>query len=272
MNDTFAPDGLSSISLVDTLGVSVTAMSSQLSLPEQRPGFYRTASSSSTISSRSSRALALTRSFSFRKDKTRLYLALFPKGGPAGGTYGSQFTCDSYHWALVLGPKSSLRSEAGIAYHVVHAASGFTDSSFFYEESDLGEQAHLSRNILARIALAKVVDEQHVVALIRAAAAAIQTAQSSSRDSIDSMDQVCRTTCLSWVRSAWEAIAGDSSKPLRTFFGPDEWDNIESRARKYVKRKRLQGRYHPNTGPADITWNVAEIPTWNYWENREITD
>lgn len=252
--------------------VQLTIMSSQLSLPEQRPGFYRTISSSSTVSTRSSRALALTRSFSFRKDKPRLYLALFPKGGPAGGSYGSSFACDSYHWALVLGTKSPLRNEAGMAYHIVHTNSGFTDQPFFYEESDLTEQSHLNRNILARIALAKVVDEDHVIALIRASAAAMQTASSDGRDSMDSSDHDCRISCLSWVKSAWETISGDVSKPLRTFFGPDEWDNIENRARKYIKRKRLQGRYHPNTGPADITWDAAEIPTWNYWENRETTD
>lgn len=244
-------------------------MSSQLSLPEQRPSFYRTISSSSQASNRSSRALALTRSFSFRKDKPRLYLALLPKGGPAGGAYGSQFSCDSYHWALVLGPKSALRSQAGVAYHIVHTASGFTDSASFYEETDLGEQAHLSRTILARIALAKVVDEEYVVSVIRGAAAATRKASIAAHGSTD---HVCRTSCLSWVKTAWEAISGDTSKPLRTFFGPGEWDNIENRARKYVKRKRLQGRYHPNTGPADITWNADEIPTWNYWENRETTD
>lgn len=249
-------------------------MSSFPTPQEQRPAFIRSASSTSQSFSRSSRSLVITRTFSHQRDKLRLYVALFHKGGPSGGSYGSQISCDSYHWALVIGPKSPLRSEAGTAYHIVHSHSDFVNTPFFYEETDLPQNPHQSRTLLARVALAKIVDEQRVLAILRARASEIKNV--GRKDSIASIDSsslsLAALSCLSFVKSAWMAIADDSQRPLKSYFGPGEWDDIEARARKYVKRKRLQGRFNPATQPGDVTWNPAEVPTWNYWENRETTD
>ena len=248
-------------------------MSSFLTPTQQRPPFFRSISSNSQLSSRSSKSLSITRTFSHQKDKLRLYLALFPKGGSAGGgTHGSQLSCDSYHWALILGPKSPLRAEAGTAFHIVHSTSDFVNTPFFYEETDLAQSPHQSRNLLARIAIAKVFDEQRVQALLRALAADIKTRKDSRASTDTSNVELASLSCLTWVKTAWETISTDSQRPLKSYFGPDDWEDIESRARKYVKRKRQQGRYNPNTEPGEVTWNPAEVPTWNYWENRETTD
>jgi len=248
-------------------------MSSLLTPPQQRPQFFRSVSSNSQLSTKSSKSLSITRTFSHQKDKPRIYLALFPKGGSAGGgTYGSQLSCDSYHWALVLGPKSPLRTDAGTAFHIVHSTSDFVNTPFFYEETDLAQSPHQSRNLLARIAIAKVFDEQRVHALLRALATEVKTRKDSRASTDTSNVELASLSCLTWVRSAWETISTDSQRPLKSYFGPDDWEDIESRARKYVKRKRQQGRYNPNTDPGEVTWNPAEVPTWNYWENRETTD
>lgn len=250
-------------------------MSSSLLSPAdhqpQRPSFYRSISSTSQVPTRSSRALNLTKSWSHQKDKLRLYLALFPRGGSAGGCYGSQLSCDSYHWAIVIGPKSPLRSEAGTAYHMVHSDSGFSDTPYFYEETDLSDNPHLTRNLLARVALAKVFDEEEIASLLRSLAANLKA--DSRRPSTDSSNVISSDlSCLKWAKSAWETLTQDSSRPLKSYFGPHEFTDIENRARKYVKRKRAQGRYNHNTEPGDVTWNPLEVPTWNYWENRETTD
>jgi len=249
-------------------------MSGLLSTPQQRPPFFRSVSSNSQLSTKSSKSLSITRTFTHQKDKLRLYLALFSRGGSAGGgTYGSQISCDSCHWAIVVGPKSPLRTEAGIAYHVVHSTSDFGNNPHFYEETDLAQNPHQARNLLARITVAKVFDEQRIQALLRALAAEAKNRRDSTASTEgSSFDLSSISSCLAWVRAAWVTISSDPQKPLKSYFGPNDWEDIESRARKYVKRKRQQGRYNPSTEPADVNWSPSEIPTWNYWENRETTD
>lgn len=245
-------------------------MSGLLTPTESRPPFFRSVSATSHVSNRSSKSLAITRTFSHQKDKPRLYLALLPRGGASGGSYGSQRACDSYHWALLIGPKSPLRSEAGSIYHIVHANSDFITTPFYYEETDLSDNPHQSRSVLARIALAKIVDEQRVIEILRSLAPPTETdAAGTSQSSFDS-DGVSSMSCLSWVKLAWENLSGDSQRPLKSYFGPKEWPSIEARARKYIKRKRTQGRYQANIDYEDvnITWNPDEICTWNYWGKR----
>ena len=248
-------------------------MSSLLSPPPQRPGFFRSVSSNSQLSTKSSKSLSLSRTFTHQKDKHRLYLALFSRGGSGGaGTYSSQLSCDSFHWAIVMGPKSPLRTEAGTAYHLVHSTSDFVSTPHFYEETDLAQSPHQARNLLARIAIAKVLDEQRVQTLLRALATEVKPRRESQASNDTSNLEASVTSCLTWVRSAWKTISDDPQRSLKTYFGSDDWDDIESRARKYVKRKRQQGRYNPSTDPGFVTWNPLEVPTWNYWENRETTD
>lgn len=248
-------------------------MSSLLTPPQQRPQCLRSVSSNSQQTTKSSKSLSITRTFTHQKDKLRLYLALFPRGGFAGGgTYGSQLSCDSYHWAIILGPKSPLRTEAGTAFHIVHSTSDFVNTPFCYEETDLTQTPHQSRNLLARIAIAKVIDEQRVQALLRTLAAGIKTEGEPRALTESSNLELSGVSCLAWVKSAWDTISSDSQRPLKSYFGPDDWEDIESRARKYVKRKRQQGRYNHSTEAADVTWNPAEVPTWNFLENRETTD
>ncbi|KAJ9650954.1 hypothetical protein H2198_009748 [Neophaeococcomyces mojaviensis] len=258
-------------------------MSTNLLSPsaEQRPPFFRTVSSTSqysTKSTKSSKSLSIPKTFSREKDKPRLYLALFPRGGStgAGGGYGSQLSCDSHHWALLIGSKSPLRSEAGTAYHVVHSseASG-NKSPLLYEETDLVENRHQSRALLVRITLAKVLDEQRVIALLRSNAAITnKNSQGDPRGRQESTGSIetSSLSCLSWVKSAWELLSSDSHKPLKSYFGPDDWEDIDARARKYVKRKKQQGRFQTVAEGQIVSWKVAEVPTWNFWENRETTD
>lgn len=243
-------------------------MSSLLTPTESRPGFFRTVSATSHQSTRSSKSLSVSRTFSHQKDKPRLYLALFPRGGATGGSYGSQQACDSHHWALIIGPKSPLRSEAGMVYHVVHNNSYTANASHCYEETDSADNPHYSRNILARIALAKIVDEQRVIEILRSLAPVPDeknTEGSQVSSESDDMSSFSSMSCLSWVRSAWESLSGDCQKPLKSYFGPKEWDSMESRARKYIKRKRTQGRFQTNIEPEHLNWNPDQICTWNYW-------
>lgn len=238
--------------------------------PPERPAYVRTTSATSQVSQsslKSSKTNSISRTFSRQKDKPRLYLALLPRGG-TGSTYSAHETCDSYHWALIIGPKSPLRSEAGTAYHILHASSPTGDTSYFYEETDLSQHAHQSRAILCRITVAKVLDADRITELLRSTARQSDTHSARRKDSITE----ATFSCLDWTREAFSLLTSDPQRSLKSYFGPEDWNAIENRTRLYVKRKRVQGRFQAQQEHGRATWNPDEIPTWNYWENRETTD
>lgn len=230
---------------------------SPTSATQTRPNFFRSVSSSS-----------------FKRDKPRLYLALYSKGGSApSSTYNANVTCDSYHWALVVGPKTASRTDPGICYQLLHSSNGSNPTSS-YEETDLSRQSpSQSQALLVRITLAKVLDEDRVQLILRNLRLSSPMSSCSESTSSTSSEHDHTSTCLNWVRTAFRHLTSDSSKPLRCYIGPEEWNDVEARARKYAKKKRTQGRFNTsaNIDPEDIWWDPDEVATWNYWENRETT-
>jgi hypothetical protein len=189
-----------------------------------------------------------------QKDKPRLYLALYPRGHTTS-TFTSSSHCDSFHWALLVGPRSSARSDPGTRYHVLH-----TDNAvhpFLYEETEISTST--SHIPLVRITIAKVRSPDRLTALLRSLPIPLP----------ENLE-----TCLTWTRNAFTLLMSDKgdsaskSACLSTYLKPTDWDSVESRARKYLKKKRDVRRFdadHP--GP----WDSESVSTWNFWENRETT-
>lgn len=203
-----------------------------------RPSYLRSLSSSTLVP---------------QKDKPRLYLALYPRGHSTS-TFTSNSHCDSFHWALIVGPRSSARSDPGTRYHVLH-----TDSAthpFLYEETEISSsESHVP---LVRITVAKVRDPARVTTLLRS----VPPPKNAESD-----------TCLSWTREAFRLLISDrgsgaSTSCLSSYLKPADWEHVESRARKYIKRKRDMHRFDEDrAGP----WDRGSVSTWNFWENRETT-
>ncbi|ETN43715.1 uncharacterized protein HMPREF1541_02874 [Cyphellophora europaea CBS 101466] len=190
------------------------------------------------------------------RNKPRLYLALYPRGA-CTPHFTSSSNCSSYHFSLLVGPGSSLRSDPGKRYHVAH-----TDDihhPFLYEETDI--QASDEYVPLVRVTLAKVRNSERVTALLR-------TVEVPSTTS-----SALECTCLAWTAAAFRLLvadkgSGNRSACLSSYLKPADWDHVEGRARKYVKRKRDVRRWDSEQpGP----WDRKAVSTWNYWENRETT-
>lgn len=229
-----------------------------------RPSFFRSLSSSSTTATLSSLSLS--------RDKPRLYLALYAKGGSTSGSnYNANVTCDSYHWAFIVGPRTAARTDPGTCYQLLHLHNGSC-----YDEMDLANQSpSQSQTLLVRITIAKVVDENKLRTILRNLPMHTPNSASGS-ESVSSLssesDYGATSTCLTWLRLAYKHIMSDPSKPLKGYVGADDWAAIEARARKYVKTKRTQGRFGGNqVDPEYRHWHENEVATWNFWENRETT-
>lgn len=188
-----------------------------------------------------------------QRNKPRLYLALYPRGHTTS-TFTSNNNCSSYHFSLLVGPQSSSRSDPGTRYHVSH-----TDDSthpFLYEETDITtSESHMP---LVRVTIAKVRDPDRLTALMR---------------SVPIPSSTTEETCLSWTHAAFDVLVGDrgsssASACLSSYLKTSDWEYVEERTRKYVKRKRDIRRWDRDyPGP----WDRSAISTWNYWENRETT-
>ena len=174
-----------------------------------------------------------------QKNKPRIYVALCSRGD---SSFRNEFHCDSYHWALLIGPDAASREKAGTRYHVRHVRES---PKMFYEEEDM--DLSLAQTVHVRIAVAKVIS--------------IAQLQKALRD-LPLHEDDPTWTCLSWVRAAFQKLIADR-KALKGYVSETDWPDIEARTRRYVQQKREQRRAQ------DLAGAVSTIPTWNFWENRE---
>jgi hypothetical protein len=174
-----------------------------------------------------------------QKNKPRLFIALCSRGDTS---FRNEVDCDSYHWALLVGPDSGSREEAGTRYHVRHYRG---IPKMFYEEQDMDPS--LAQTIHVKITVAKVVS--------------IAQLQKNLRD-LPLHDDDPTWTCLSWVKSAFQKLVANR-KALKGYVSRNDWPKIEARTRRYVHEKREQRRILDHSGTPHT------IPTWNFWENRE---
>jgi hypothetical protein len=138
----------------------------------------------------------------------------------------------------------------------VHVENG--PKKHLYEEQDVPTTPPAQMG-LVRIAVCKVVDEDRLLAILRA---------------LPIPDDDHFYNCLSWVREAFQVLH-DDGKAIKSYLDADDWNDVEACARKYCKRKRDAGRFQDQVGGDDehlpVLWDVKKIPTFNFWENRETT-
>ena len=199
-----------------------------LSPPTSRPTFLRSRSASSLLSTSSI------------KDKPRLYIALTPRCSTFSHTGAN---CDSYHWNLLVGPKSPSRDTAGTRHHVEHASG--PDHRYLYVADD-AQYFPSPQSIIVRITVAKIVDTTRLEAVLR---------------HVPVHQDDTSWNCLSWIRDAFLRVLEDEQRCVKGYVEAKDWKGIERRTREYARKKRDERR------PAG-----ESIPTWNFWENRETTE
>ncbi|QPH18139.1 hypothetical protein C2857_003121 [Epichloe festucae Fl1] len=167
-------------------------------------------------------------------NKKRLYVALYPSG-----VEGNEER--RYHWGFLIGPKDETKSRVpGMRYHVKNHPLG----GWVYEEHELPNVRN-TNNLLARIMIAKVEDEERLEKIFRNTSV-VQ----------DDPDWRCRT----WMADALSRIEKDGKAAGTAQL---DWEKIERKARRYVKKKADQGRY------IDLEAVSQPKPTWDMLEGVE---
>ncbi|OQO00336.1 hypothetical protein B0A48_13683 [Cryoendolithus antarcticus] len=201
------------------------------------------------------------------KNKPRLYIAIYQRGGGVANTPTSSSFCDSYHWALIVGPPTSGREDPGTRYHFSHSSSLSKHTStpaagilrresthtFLYSSDDLVEAPAARAALLCRISVAKVIDTAAVEATLRTLGPGNETDASTY-------------TCFNWVQEAFLKL--HEAGCLKSYFDGSDWREVEKICRDYVREKRQQGRFVEG----DVgQWDNNAVATYCAWQYRETT-
>lgn len=147
-----------------------------------------------------------------------------------------------YRWGFIIGSKIENKPEVpGMRYHIKnHPVKGWV-----YEEASLKNVKNFEQ-LLARVVVAKVEDENNLVQILRTTTV-VQ----------DDPNWNCRT----WVAGVLSNISKDG-KAVGT--SQLDWNKIEAQACDYVAKKTAAGRYEKA-----LDLEVPK-PTWDIIENKEI--
>ncbi|PGH34185.1 hypothetical protein GX50_02959 [[Emmonsia] crescens] len=173
-------------------------------------------------------------------NKLRLYVALYLRSGRAPP--------DSYHWALLVGPKKEDSPLDAMQYHVKNTIQpGVDGQPWMFEESRLDESSTRFR-LLVRVLIAKIADPVKLPSSLRNVALIQNTPD---------------WTCRVWVMEALSQLELDGVlSPGRQISG---WSEIEKECRWYVDKKKAENRWEVSKlrdadhgDPQSI-----KIPTWD---------
>ncbi|KAL8948054.1 MAG: hypothetical protein Q9222_005721 [Ikaeria aurantiellina] len=90
-------------------------------------------------------------------DKDRLYVGLYARGGTAKREPGSD---DTYHWALLTGPKADASMSKGMRYR-----KDLSTGIWEYEEREINIVK--TGMLLARVVIAKITDKDRLQTAFR---------------------------------------------------------------------------------------------------------
>lgn len=142
---------------------------------------------------------------------------------------------DRYHWALLVGPKKENPGPVvGQRYHVINQPVG---PKWKYEAGDV-KDVLVTAQLLVRVTIAKVVDEQRLIDILRTVP--VDPTDWDGRGN----GREPKWTCRIWLIAALKAIRADGH-----VVGTNVLDNIEGpggiieRARAFVAGHIQNGRY-----------------------------
>ncbi|KAI9896018.1 hypothetical protein N3K66_009087 [Trichothecium roseum] len=180
-------------------------------------------------------------------DKDRLYVALYARGGAPTMPELE----DTYHWALVVGPKTEDGSSRGARFHAketmtVVGTPPVVRSIWEYEKR---ESSMLPTSmLLVRVMIGKIEDRNKLESLLSA---------------IPVRPEIQGWNCVSWVKEAIETVLQDK-KALGTVPENANWLFIRDTAMQYVEKKKAAHRFD---GQGNFDQNKAA--TWDMIEGLE---
>lgn len=197
--------------------------------------------------------------------KNRLYVALYARGGQARmpgleDTYVLSAmppralqsmdadSNESYHWALIIGPKEETEESRGARFHAKGGMSivdGTSQSIWSFEER--GTSMRQTAMILVRVLVGKIENDERGKALLR---------------NVPVKGDQPGWNCVGWVEEALEALHRDG-RVLGTSIS--SWQLIRDTAMEYVDRKKREHRFDDQG--SIIT--SSRVPTWDMLVGRE---
>ncbi|KAI9927113.1 hypothetical protein ASPWEDRAFT_298429 [Aspergillus wentii DTO 134E9] len=173
-------------------------------------------------------------------NKDRLYVALYARGG-APTMPGKE---DTYHWALIVGPKVETRDKRGVRYHVIEEPRFEGGSKWCFKEQSCALNA--TSMLLVRVMIGKVEDRKSLVGILH---------KTPIRQGEEGWN------CVSWVKEALETLQADD-KTLGT--SVVEWQKVRDEAMEYCQRKKDQHRFD---GQGDF--DMSKPPTYDLIRRKE---
>ncbi|KAG9253201.1 uncharacterized protein F5Z01DRAFT_637460 [Emericellopsis atlantica] len=180
-------------------------------------------------------------------DKDRLYVALYAHGG-APTMPGLE---DTYHWALMLGPKIETENSKGARYHALEKIRfvGESDDPVSTWEYDERESSLLATSmLLVRVIFAKVKDRDRSEFILR---------------NIPIRAGEVGWNCVGWVKKAIETALSDKKA-----LGPPKnlnWDSIRDTAMWYVEKKKAAHRFDGR-----VKYDQEKAATWDMFDGVEL--
>ncbi|KAF2750088.1 hypothetical protein M011DRAFT_374293, partial [Sporormia fimetaria CBS 119925] len=167
-------------------------------------------------------------------NKDRLYVALYARGGSS----------DTYHWALLVGPKEEVESGTGMRYHAKTKPDGTVKGKWYFDEREIPLEA--TQMLLVRVMITKIEKKDRVVSILR---------------STPVKQGVPTWTCKSWVQDALRNLEADG-KALGT--GVTDWDTVREAAIEYCQQKKAAHRFD-----GKVHWDTKKAATYDLLEKRE---
>ncbi|QPH02856.1 hypothetical protein C2857_007074 [Epichloe festucae Fl1] len=179
-------------------------------------------------------------------DKHRLYVALYARGG-APVMPGLE---DTYHWALIVGPKTESNTSRGRRFHAKEKLHVFGNPPmpqyvWEYVEEDISMMP--TSMLLVRVVFGKVKELSRLKSIFR---------------NIPIRHEVGGWNCVAWVREAVETALQDR-RVLRLSESLN-WDSVRDVAMWYVEQKKAAHRFD---GQGD--YDQTKAATWDMLEGIE---
>ncbi|KAF2844183.1 hypothetical protein T440DRAFT_526589 [Plenodomus tracheiphilus IPT5] len=173
-------------------------------------------------------------------NKERLYIALY-------NSYWAPIMPgkeDSYHWALLVGPKDEVENGRCMRYDVKERIIGPNASKWLFEEAETTSSANSIP--LVRVMIAKVVQKDRFRLIVR---------NTPVREGVEGWNYVV------WVQEALQNLKADG-KALGT--GVTEWTKVRDATMEYCQRKKEEHRFD-----AQGTYDMMKAPLYDLVERKE---
>ncbi|KAH8163620.1 hypothetical protein CIB48_g4622 [Xylaria polymorpha] len=173
--------------------------------------------------------------------KDRLYICLFARGG----TPKMPGLEDTYHWALMVGPKIETEGKRGTRHHAKETITA-NGVQWIYEKKDVS-LAPTSMQ-LVRVMVGKVEDKHRLESVLRRVPIRAGT---------------LGWNCVGWVQEALQELERDG-KALGT--SVTAWQSVRDIAMWYCGHKLSEGRFTAEK------YNPQKCPTYDIIEGKETVE